>query len=111
MREVRWRRNGRPVLRAVRGDGLDKLCRWIEERFGTDLPCDGSILTNTRQAEAVGRAAEALDRALAAMEAGITPDAVLTELEAALEALGELTGRTVREDVTQRIFQRFCVGK
>ena len=99
------------AVSAVRGDGLDRLCRWIEERFGTDLPCDGSILTNTRQAEAVGRAAEAIDRALAAMEAGITPDAVLTELEAALEALGELTGRTVREDVTQRIFERFCVGK
>ena len=96
---------------AVRGDGLDKLCGWIEESFGTDLPCDGSILTNTRQAEAVGRAAEAIDRALAAMEAGITPDAVLTELEAALEALGELTGRTVREDITNRIFERFCVGK
>ena len=96
---------------AVRGDGLDRLCGWIEDTFGTDLPCDGSILTNTRQAEAVGRAAEAIDRALAAMAAGITPDAVLTELEAALEALGELTGRTVREDITQRIFERFCVGK
>ena len=99
------------AVSALRGEGLDKLCRWIEQRFGTDLPCDGSILTNTRQAEAVGRAAEAIDRALAAMEAGITPDAVLTELEAALEALGELTGRTVREDITQRIFERFCVGK
>ena len=43
--------------------------------------------------------------------AGVTPDAVLTELEAAMEALGELTGRTVREDITQRIFERFCVGK
>ena len=96
---------------AVRGDGLEKLCGWIETAFGADLPCDGSILTNTRQAEAVGRAAEAINRALEAMEAGITPDAVLTELEAALEALGELTGRTVREDITQRIFQRFCVGK
>ena len=96
---------------AVRGDGLDKLCGWIEGTFGTDLPCDGSILTNTRQAEAVGRAADAIERALSAMEAGITPDAVLTELEAALEALGELTGRTVREDITQKIFERFCVGK
>jgi tRNA modification GTPase len=45
------------------------------------------------------------------MDLGVTPDAVLTELEAAMEALGELTGRTVREDITQRIFERFCVGK
>lgn len=99
------------AVSATRGDGLDKLCDWIEKSFGTDLPCDGSILTNTRQAEATGRAADAIDRALAAMEAGVTPDAVLTELEGALEALGELTGRTVREDITQKIFERFCVGK
>ena len=35
----------------------------------------------------------------------------LRELEAALEALGELNGKTVREDITNRIFARFCVGK
>lgn len=99
------------AVSATRGDGLDQLCGWIEKRFGADLPCDGTILTNTRQGEAVNRAAEAIGRALSAMQAGITPDAVLTELEAALEALGELTGRTVREDITNRIFERFCVGK
>jgi tRNA modification GTPase len=99
------------AVSATRGDGLDQLCGWIEKTFGADLPCDGTILTNTRQAEAVGRAGDALSRALEAMQTGITPDAVLTELEAALEALGELTGRTVREDITNRIFERFCVGK
>ena len=99
------------AVSATRGDGLDQLCGWIERTFGADLPRDGSILTNTRQGEAVTRAAEAIGRALSAMQAGITPDAVLTELEAALEALGELTGRTVREDITNRIFERFCVGK
>ena len=45
------------------------------------------------------------------MEQGVTPDAVLTEAESAMSALGELTGRCIREDVTQRIFARFCVGK
>lgn len=96
---------------AANGTGLLPLCRYIEERFSSDAPCDGSILTNTRQAEAVFRARSAILRALEAMDAGITPDAVLTEIEAALGALGELTGRTVREDITQRIFERFCVGK
>ena len=50
-------------------------------------------------------------RAREALRAGVTPDAVLTEVEQALSALGELTGRTVREDITDRIFSRFCVGK
>ena len=41
----------------------------------------------------------------------LTPDAVLTDTEGALHALGELTGRTLREDMVARIFERFCVGK
>ena len=45
------------------------------------------------------------------MRNGVTPDAVLTVIEAAMEALGEITGKTVRDDVTERIFSRFCVGK
>ncbi len=69
------------------------------------------LLTNARQAEAISRAAAAVRRARDAMRAGVTPDAVLTEIEAALSALGEITGKTVREDITARIFARFCVGK
>ena len=42
---------------------------------------------------------------------GMTPDVVLTEVEQAQAALGELTGRTAREDMVARIFERFCVGK
>ena len=45
------------------------------------------------------------------MAEGMTPDIVLTETERAMQSLGELTGRSVREDVTNRIFERFCVGK
>ena len=43
--------------------------------------------------------------------AKLTPDAVLVEVEEAMAALGELSGKTVREDITSRIFERFCVGK
>ena len=41
----------------------------------------------------------------------MTPDAVLVDVEQALQALAELTGRTMREDLLNRIFARFCVGK
>ena len=71
----------------------------------------GEILTNARHADAVGRALESLRAARDAMTLGVTPDAVLTEIETAMAALGELTGASVREDVTNRIFERFCVGK
>ena len=56
-------------------------------------------------------AAPARGEAMAALAGGLTPDAVLTDAEEALAALGELTGASVREDVTARIFERFCVGK
>ena len=38
-------------------------------------------------------------------------DAVLTDVEVAMSAMGEVTGATIREDITARIFERFCVGK
>lgn len=74
-------------------------------------PEGGTLLTNERQAEAVGRALTAVHAAKEALESGMTPDVVLTEAEGALSALGELTGRTAREDMVARIFERFCVGK
>ena len=54
---------------------------------------------------------DSVRRARQALLAGVTPDALLTDVEEALEGPGELTGQSVREDVTARIFQRFCVGK
>ena len=71
----------------------------------------GSLLTDQRQEEAASRARNAVRRALAALESGLTPDAVLTDAEEALNAIGELTGRTAKEEIVSRIFSRFCVGK
>ena len=98
-------------LSSVTGDGMDELERVIAERFPLPEVPAGEILTNVRQADAVKRAIEYMRSALDAMRAGMTPDIVLTETEGAMSAFGELSGRTVREDVTNRIFQRFCVGK
>lgn len=100
------------TLSALTGEGLDELELAIENLFQDEvLPEAGELLTNARQAEAAERAAAALERAAAALTAGFTPDAVLTDVEEALAALGELTGRTVREDIVSRIFERFCAGK
>lgn len=98
-------------LSSITGDGMDELERVIAEQFPLPEVPAGEILTNVRQADAVKRAIEYMRSALDAMRAGMTPDIVLTETEGAMSALGELSGRTVREDVTNRIFQRFCVGK
>ena len=93
------------------GEGLDQFSDLVEELFGNEMPCDGSILTNARQYDAIRRAKDALDSAMRGLRMGFTPDAVLTDVEEAMEAMGEVTGATVREDITARIFERFCVGK
>ena len=98
-------------LSARTGAGIPELKAGLEALFGGSAPCDGSILTNPRQAEAINRACAALDRAVEGLSAGFTPDALLTDVEEAMGAMGEVTGRTVREDITNRIFERFCVGK
>ncbi len=102
-----------PVVRvsSVTGEGLEELEKTIAEMFPLpDVPA-GEILTNSRHAEAAGRALDYMNAAIEAMTEGRTPDIVLTETEGAMQAIGELNGRTIREDVTNRIFERFCVGK
>ena len=98
-------------ISARTGEGIDELERTIDALFPLPPVPAGEILTNARQAEAIRRALESLSAAREAMEAGETPDIVLTETERAMNALGELTGRSIREDITNRIFARFCVGK
>ena len=102
-----------PVVKvsSVTGEGVEALGAAIEAMFPLPEVPAGGILTNARHAEAVSRALASVEAALQAMRAGATPDIVLTESEGAMAALGELDGRTVREDVTARIFSRFCVGK
>ena len=99
------------TVSSVTGQGLDELEAAIKALFPLPQVPAGEILTNARQAEAISRALESIDAAFAAMRDGCTPDIVLTETEEAMSAIGELTGRSVREDVTNRIFERFCVGK
>lgn len=100
-------------LSARTGQGLEELEQAIRSALPrqTGEEAYGELLTNARQEEAASRALERLEGAQAGLSAGVTPDALLTDVEEALSALGELTGASVREDITDRIFQRFCVGK
>lgn len=99
------------AVSALTGEGLEELEHAVAELFPTGETPAGLTLTNVRQAEAVERAVRAVHGALDALCSGLTPDAALTDVEGALNALGELTGRTLREDLVGRIFERFCVGK
>ena len=100
------------TLSSVTGEGLDELEAAVAALFPAGDPKEaGSLLTDQRQEEVVRRARDAVRRAQDALNSGLTPDAVLTDAEEALDALGELTGRTAKEEIVSRIFSRFCVGK
>ncbi len=94
------------------GAGLDNLKEEIRARFisGRVTP-DGSVVTNRRQADTLRRAAEHAEKSAAALSAGFTPDVAWVDAEAALRAVGEVTGKTVSEEILNRVFERFCVGK
>ena len=97
---------------SVTGYGLDKLENAVAALFPAGDPGEaGSLLTDQRQEDAARRALDAVRRGRAALEGGLTPDAALTDAEEALDAIGELTGRTAKEEIVERIFSRFCVGK
>lgn len=98
-------------ISSLTGEGMDELESAIKSLFPMPEVPAGQILTNARQADAVSKALESINAAQAALRCGSTPDIILTETENAMAALGELDGRSIREDVTNRIFERFCVGK
>ncbi len=99
-------------ISAKTGQGLDALEAEITQRFPTGSQTAAQpLLTNVRQYGAAARAKEALGRASTGLSEGLPPDLLLIDVEEALSALGELSGTTLREDITNRIFERFCVGK
>lgn len=99
-------------ISAKQGKGLEELRAALLECAGLEgAAFDGGVITNARQADALRRAAECCGQALHAAQMGMTPDAVLMDVEGAIAALGELTGQSVREDIIADIFSRFCVGK
>ena len=77
--------------------GLDRLAELVQGMFSGTMPCDGSILTNARQADAIRRAYDAMLSALDGLSLGLTPDAVLTDVEEAMAATASAQGLVVAE--------------
>lgn len=70
-----------------------------------------ALITRTRHKQALQDAARALSQSLETLQQGLPLDLIAVDLYGALEHLGEITGETVRENVLDRIFAQFCIGK
>jgi tRNA modification GTPase len=100
-------------LSAKEGEGLEELIAALAQ-FATDLFAGGenAVVTRARHRETLEQTAAALDRAVAEA-AGASPreELIAEELRQASSALGRLTGRVDVEDVLDKIFRDFCIGK
>ena len=101
------------TVSALDGSGFDELKKsvsdlYIDEKLNYDTT---PVLTNARQFAAASEAKNRLESALNALKNGFTQDIAGMDLELALSFLREIDGRNVSEEITDRIFSRFCVGK
>jgi tRNA modification GTPase len=69
------------------------------------------IMINSRHQEVLARAREATLRTLEALQSGRTLELVALELRIAVNAIGEIVGKTATEDLLDTIFSQFCIGK
>ncbi len=112
---VKGRAAGSPVFEvsAKTGAGLDKIAEEIREKYnlGAISASDGAVVTNMRHKTALIKAGEALGRVREALSMNMPQDIASIDLNIAIDALGEITGETVSDDVVNAIFHEFCVGK
>jgi tRNA modification GTPase len=78
---------------------------------GKVISGESSLVTSARHQEALRRASEHLQASLLPLEQRLPLDFVSIDLRAAYDALGEVTGETASEDLLERIFSEFCIGK
>ena len=92
---------------------IDALEDAIRDRVLNGTPESSSeiLLSNLRHKQALERAREGLERVLEANRRNLSPEFLSMDLGAALQSLGEIVGETTSEDLLERIFSQFCIGK
>ena len=100
-------------ISATLGIGLDELRLAIRSRLmpGSLESDEGVWVTNLRHAAAFERALQGVDQARRSVEAGRAGELVAMDLRIAADALGEITGIITTDEILERIFAEFCIGK
>ena len=97
---------------AANGEGREDIIKAVEKIAGTgNLNPSEGILSNERQRNNVYNALSSVREAKAAVDMGMTFDAVTVSLEDAISELLEMTGEKTSDEVIDRVFHNFCVGK
>jgi len=111
MQEIR-NLSGKDVISfsAAKGDGLDELESYIKRQFIESKieEKDDLYITNARQKEAL---VQEVTKVLESIELGMPEDLYAIDLTNAYESLGKIIGETLEEDIINKIFKDFCMGK
>jgi tRNA modification GTPase len=98
---------------ALTGEGIAELRRRIVETLAPrgQIEQDGGFITSLRHEQLLQESHEALEQAQRAAALAIPHEMLLLDLYAALQALDGITGATTADDILNRIFSTFCIGK
>jgi tRNA modification GTPase len=97
---------------AITGEGIEQLREELLKMISNPASeSESGMLTNIRHHEAVTAALTALAKAVQAMSLKTPHEMLLLDLYAALRQLDSLTGETTADDILNRIFSTFCIGK
>lgn len=97
---------------ALKKTGMETLLQEVKEKLGlSEIESDKEIITETRQQQIFVNILENIKQAYQLFESGAYDEIVLEELNAARRSLNEITGKGSTEDVLNRIFSSFCIGK
>ena len=104
-----------PIVRisATTGEGLDDLRDAIRHAvLRADFePGERAIVTRARHRASLLKAGESLEDAMESVHADLSGEFVAMDVRGALDALGEITGAVTTDDILDRIFSEFCIGK
>ena len=98
---------------AKTGEGFDRLCELVNDVYidkNLDTGHD-ALLINARQYSAVTHASKLLEQAVEHINLNMPLEICCADVESAMQSLGDLDGREVSEDIVEKIFSSFCVGK
>lgn len=98
-------------ISALTGQNINDLTQAIETFVFEDKTAREGPSLNARQAELCLKAAAALRLVLSTVEAGYPQDCLATDLKTAVDALSEISGQSVSEEVITQVFATFCIGK
>jgi tRNA modification GTPase len=99
-------------ISALKGDGIEELRKAIRDEITTGIDTsDLGVAPSLRHKEALDQAFRHFQKSVSNLREGLPFEIVAADLQEGLEALGEIVGETTNEEVLDRIFSQFCIGK